>query len=266
MKPFLFLLFILPAGLNAQQPSVSATKSQLPVGTIDFSSSAATISAFSTKIQGLNATIKSAIQQMSVLRSSRAKLQSEITSTRKQIADIGTNESKNGQKAELEKKLAELTNQLNEIDKQISSLQKFTDAQIAELNKLEDSIDQQRKKMEEVTAGDRQKTEKSKQGDEMNNTATAVEEKALAYAHVRIIIDSLPIIVSSLTLAERNLVSGFNSRFNSDAAFRSATTAYLKHSKASNYFGVVSKAGSFTDLVSRLLNVAREELVILSRN
>jgi len=266
MKPFLFLLFILPAGLNAQQTSVNASKSQLPVGTTDFSISAATISTLSAKIQALNSTIKSQLEQINALQSSRAKVQIEIASMKKQIADIGDNESKKDQKAELEKKLAALSNQLKEIDKQISALQIFIDAQTTEINKLEYSIDQQRKKMEEVGARDRQQTERTKQTDETKKTTITDEEKALAYAHVRIIMDSLPSIVSSFTLAERNLVSGFDSRFNSDAAFRSATTAYLKHSKASNYFGGVSKVGSFTDQLNRLLDVAREEMIILSRN
>ena len=266
MKPFLFLLLILPAGLNAQQPSVSVSKSQLPVGTNDFSASITSIAILSSKGKDIAATIKSAKEQISSLKSSIKKIQAEIADLKDQIQDIGSDQSKKDQKEVLEKRLAILTEQLNESNKKISELQNYIKIQMAEIEKLEDSIDQMRKKMEAMAARDRQKAEKSKQTDETKKTTTADEEKALAYAHVKILLDSLPGIASRLTVAERNIVSGLNSRFNSDAEFRSATTAYIKLSKASNYIEIMSRAGSSTDLQNRLLNAAREELVILSRN
>jgi|GEM_PF-6840680 len=271
MKPFLFLLLILPAGLNAQQTTVSTPRTQLAVTTTDFSASIANIGTLTLKINEISATIKSTREQISSLQSQRRKIKLQITDIQDQIKNMGSNDSKIVidsmilTKDEAENLIDKLTSQLNEIDKKISELQNSLNAQIAAMNKLEDSIDQLRKKMEETAARERQLTE-SKEMEEIKKTVIIVEEKALAYAHVKIILDSLPPIGSRLSLAERNLVSGLNSRFNSDAEFRSVTMAYFKHSKARNYFGVLSKAGSSTDLINRLLNAAREELVILSRN
>ncbi len=265
MRPFLFLLLILPAGLNAQQTNVSTPNTQLSVGAAFMAAFIDNISNSRSKINDIAATIKSAREQMSSLQSTKNKIQVEIVSLKKQIADIGDDESKKAQKAELEKKLAELTKQLELINTKISQLKSYIDAQIDELNKLEDSIDQMRKKMEETAVRDRQQTE-NKQMEEIKKTVFIVEEKALAYAHVIILLDSLPPIGSRLSLAERNLVSGLKSKFNNDAEFRSATTAYIKHSKASNYFSRTRKAGTSADQLNRLLIAVKEELVILSRN
>jgi len=264
MKPFLFLLLILPAGLNAQT-GVSAPKTQLPAATIEFSTSLASIANVTLKVKDVAATIKSSRDKLNTLQLLRRKIQAEITDLQDQIKNLPNTNSNEDKKAELETKLAMLTEQLNETNKKISELQNFINAQSAEISKLEDSIDQMRRKMEETAARDRQQTE-SKQLEEVKKTVTIVEEKALAYAHVKIILDSLPPIGSRLSLAERNLVTGFNSRFNNDAEFRTATNAYIKHSKASNYFGVMRKGGSSTDQINRLLIAVKEELVILARN
>ena len=264
MKPFLFLLLILPAGLNAQQTSVS-TKTQLSVGTTYVMAIIDKFSTTTTKINDISATIKSTQEQISSLQSSRTKIQRDIASIKNDPIYNSDDPSNKAKKAELEKKLAELMKQLDLINKKISELQLFIENQMAEIDKLEESIDEMRRKMEETAAGDRQQTE-SKQMEEIKRTVAIAEEKALAYAHLRIIIDSLPPVVSGLSVAERNLVSGLNSKFNSDAKFRSATTAYIKHSKAGNYFGRMSKAGTPADQLKRLLIAAKEELAILSRN
>lgn len=264
MKPFLYLLLILPAGLNAQT-GVDISKTQLPVGTIEYSASVASTAALISKLEELKESKKSTVDQLKSLTSLVTPLQIEIASLKKRIADLGSHESTKAQRAELERQLVELIMKLNQVMQKIEELKHFLASLDVEIKEIMISINQMRKKMEETAVKDRQLTE-SKNIDETKKTATIDEEKALAYAHVRIIIDSLPGVFSKLSLAERNLVSGLNSRFNLDGEFQSATSAYIKHSKASNYFGVMSKSASSTDRINRLLVAAREEMVILSRN
>ena len=266
MKPLFFFLLMFPIAASTQQPTAISPKTTLTVAATDFSGSINNIAAITTKIKAISVTIRASLEQISALNSLRDDLKNQLAELQKQKPNLGSDpKAYETALAQWQEKVNAVQKKIEEVEKKISDLRKSTDAQLAEVDKLQDSIDEQRKKMEGIAARERQNKEQSKQTDVESRTVVANEEKALAYSHVKIIIDSIPSITSRLSVTEKNLVNEYNSRFNNDEQFRTTTMVYIKLAKSSNYFTTIDKAGSAIDRTNRFLVAAKEELAILNK-
>ena len=261
MKWIFLSLISFPISLIAQQVGTINPTSSVTNVNADISALNSQIAAFTNQIKSIGETVKQSRQQLTLLIDSRSKMQSQLTTKQNILKGLDNNaDNYASEQARLEKELADLSKKIVQVDNQITAQQSFIDKQTKEMENLQSLINQQKKKIDELESRNQQK-EKQKEGID-----SLEEHQAEAYAHVRIINDSLPAALSGLNVSERTIINGFNTKFNNDLVFRSKTLNYVKQANVNSYFSIINKAGPVNERNSRFLMAARQELAILSKN
>jgi len=261
MKWIFFVLICLPASLIAQQVGTVKPPSSVSNSNTDISALNSQIAAITNQIKDLSGTINQLRNEIAHLGAIRNNLRGQVASKEKTLVGLDKNaESYATEKGRLEKEIADLNKKIAEVDNQIAAQQSSIDKQTKDLENLQSLLDQQKKKVDELESRNQQKESQKGATDSIENG------QAEAYAHVRIINDSLPTAFNGLSLSEKTVIAGFATRFNNDLAFRSKTLNFIKQANSNNYFSTINKAGPVTERNSRFLIAVREELAILSKN